>query len=101
MLPCIQNSVCVSVLLAVELHCFVCAECQLLCALCLQLGPLLKAEQSLGTPSMHRGGAMGSLKSSDSLGGIRGSGGASQQVDGRFYDCMVGKKAESSAYILL
>ncbi|KAK7107171.1 centrosomal protein of 164 kDa-like isoform X2 [Littorina saxatilis] len=45
-----------------------------------KLGPLLKAEQSQGTPSMHRQGVLGSLKSSDTLGGMRGSMGGSQQV---------------------
>ncbi|KAL8584453.1 hypothetical protein ACOMHN_032072 [Nucella lapillus] len=43
-----------------------------------ELGPLLKAEQSLGTPSMHRPNnvaPMAGLKSSDSLGALRGSGG--------------------------
>ncbi|KAK7471564.1 hypothetical protein BaRGS_00035792 [Batillaria attramentaria] len=45
-----------------------------------KLGPLnLKAEQSMGTPSMHRANSLGTMKSSDSFGGLRGSVGGSQQ----------------------
>ncbi|XP_076445339.1 uncharacterized protein LOC143283111 [Babylonia areolata] len=45
-----------------------------------KLGPLLKAEQSLGTPALHRTSTMSSFKSSESLGALRGSVGGSQQV---------------------
>lgn len=48
-------------------------------AFALQLG-LLKAEQSAGTPTLHRAGALGSLKVTDSFSAMRGSGGGSQQV---------------------
>ncbi|XP_025097912.1 centrosomal protein of 164 kDa-like isoform X2 [Pomacea canaliculata] len=41
---------------------------------------LLKAEQSAGTPTLHRAGALGSLKVTDSFSAMRGSGGGSQQV---------------------
>ena len=55
----------------------------------LQLGPLLKAEQSQGMPSMHsNSNPLAGLKSSESLGGLRGSLGGSQQVDGQLVVCL-------------